>query len=68
MEVTVMLISPSLQLGSRVERLDDGYWHVKSEYKATWTKGDQDLLDRCNETIKEYRKDRSKFVFDDDIE
>lgn len=63
-----MLISPSLQLGNRVEHLEDGFWHVKSEYKDTWTKGDQDLLDRCNETIKEYREDRSKFVFDDDIE
>ena len=48
-----MLISPSLQLGNRVEHLEDGFWHVKSEYKDTWTKGDQDLLDRCNETIKE---------------
>ena len=63
-----MLISPSWKLENRVERLKDGFWHVKSEYRGTWTTGDQGLLDKCNSTIREYREERTKFIFDEDID
>lgn len=68
MEVIGILISPSLELGDRVEWLDDGYWHVKEEYKKTWTQKEQELLDECNDMLREYRNDRSKLIFDDDID
>lgn len=63
-----MLISPSAELGNRVEHLNDGYWHVKKEFLNSWTESDQKLLDSCNQMLKDYRSDRSKFVFDEDID
>ncbi|CRH93162.1 Uncharacterised protein [Chlamydia trachomatis] len=63
-----MLISPSWKLGNRVKHQDDGFWHVKQEYKDSWSNEDQELLDNCNNMLEEYRNDRAKFVFDDDID
>lgn len=64
-----MLTGPNLKIQSRIIRNDfDLDYVVKPEFIDTWTKDDQKLLDSCNQMLKDYRSDRAKFVFDEDID
>ncbi|MGI1772108.1 hypothetical protein [Streptococcus uberis] len=41
---------------------------LKKEFLNSWTESDQKLLDSCNQMLKDYRSNRAKFVFDEDID